>query len=863
MANERIRSDENLPPQTRAASKRLGAVLTAANKLSQVPAPAGQGAGAEVIAREVKELRERIQQLTSGTETLDQQLRSPYRLLVVGPSTAGKSTLINVLAGAKVLPTSGVGDAKTLKETVLVYSNENHRVLRIRYIGRQEVQRRRFTLEAYARKQPGLREEFKTPWNNEDIGAADADEHAPDLSTDAAGQETEVVKRELDRRYATLVMQIKTLVYPECRHPEKFEALSPKDKESLTSATVADWVDAWCLLQGKLPVAGNRFGQLWGPRLAEACELLGRSVDIRESDHGDKEFIRAVERHTSEGLAFLVDRVELALPSSDLEQMDVEDLPGVGNFQDPASDVARDVLAKAMRERDLDGLLVVVKQNGIAEDVVNLLEEAAVLRRVLQGQTDLAVAVTHIDGIAAAQAQDLESQGLSDDEFPSNNQLLRQASTAVAVPQLSRLKTLLEAQVAELDVAEQTARVTEVLGRTHVVGVEASAAEAYLFGLNRKIQQAFATDYEGTGVPGLFAHFKDRAKARHDERLGRVVEQSERIQQAISADLSRIARDHDITESVQLAAASRDTYLRALHEARLPLSNRWATTRAQAETRLTDSIPAQLAAIQLRAHNEATTRKRTVIRGCETAGPYRSLIHWATMKAALRWGGTWSGAHHLDLPGELAEALLPALFKGWRQLAHDVAILLSQYTASAEELLKSLDEAAASAARVAGLNPNDAAIADARLKLKQNLETAVTTLNSHVDKLNNEVPTKLRAVLKNHFEAECASVLKKNPQYGMPNYTRRLLQGYDDIGEAAIEKAAADGVKVLHVSLMDLQRQINNTLFKSDPVSVAYGRLESGMHDASESPDIIEARQNLVMWATSNFSWAADVETRG
>ena len=62
--------------------------------------------------------------MTEGAETLDHGLRSPYRLLVVGPSQAGKSTLINVIAGHRLLPTTGAGDAKTLKETVLTYSSE-------------------------------------------------------------------------------------------------------------------------------------------------------------------------------------------------------------------------------------------------------------------------------------------------------------------------------------------------------------------------------------------------------------------------------------------------------------------------------------------------------------------------------------------------------------------------------------------------------------------------------------------------------------------------------------------------------------------------------------------------------------------
>lgn len=860
MADERTRSNENLPAKTREASEGLHRVVRAAQALTEVAPPTAQGAGALIVEREIGELRARIRQLTTGTESLDQQLRSPYRMLVVGPSQVGKSTLINVLAGERVLATTGVGDAKTLKETVLTYSSEGDRRLRVRYINRQEAQKRRFMLEAYARKQPEFKGAFLKPWNSKEPAAAGVADDAPDLSGEAPSEETTAARRELHRRYATLVLQIKALVYPEVRDPEKRAALPEADRTSLESATLADWVDAWCLLLGHDPVAGDRFGSRWRPRLADAAERLGRTVVIGESEVGAKRFRDAVEQHTAEGLAFLVDRVELALPSKDLEQMDVEDLPGVGNYQDPAADVARDVLAKAMRERDLDGLLVVAAQNGLNQDTVNLIEEAAVLRRVLQGQTDLAVAITHVDSIAEKLAQEMVERGVDEDDLPSNDEILRTAGEMAATPQHHRLRELLMGQVAEVEEPERSARVRAVLERTHVVGVEASAAEAYRFNLPAK-RRAFAESYEGTGVPDLLAHFKDRAQARHDERLQRVLVQSDRIRASVSADLARIARDHDVAEAVQLATAARETYLKALTESQLPLSNRWTIIRQRAASRLEDRIPSQFPATSLAAQKEARKRKKSVIGRCERAGPYGGMIHWATMEAALRWGGTWTGAHHVDLPGDLAEALMPALLSGWRTLVQEVEALLADYRSAAEALLLSLGEAASSAARQAGLEPNQSAINDARTQLRSNIDAAITVLDAQVDRLTELVQPRLRAKLKDHFELECERVLREIPRGS--GFTLRALRRYDEVGESAIETGADAGVAVLTKQFSQLRGQIEKALFEQDPVAFAYRRLIAGIHDSAEAPEVVEARAGLVAWAKANLSWADGVEVHG
>jgi hypothetical protein len=857
MSVDRVRNPQNLPQKTRDAATTLESVCQAACSLAATPAPFGRGAGQALIERELAGLRERVNALTEGSGTLNAALQSPYRLMVVGPSQVGKSTLINVIAGHQVLPTTGVGDAKTLKETILTYSSASEQMLRVRYITRREANQRRFALERYLRNLPDVRPDFVKGWNEAEKPATTEESGVPSITSDegdvaAAARAT----RELDRRYEVFIQQIKSVIYPEDRDQQLRTALASEDKATLTEARPVDWVDAWRMLLGQELVAGGRHATRWLPRLEVTAKLLGKTLEFKKSEIGTSEFRRAIERHTAEGLAFLVDRVELALPSENLAYLDVEDLPGVGNFKDPASDVARDVLSRAMRDRDLDGLLVVTRQNGLDSNTADLIAEAAVLKRVLQGETDLAIAITHVDQIASQRAQNLVDQGMPEDEQPEANVLLRQAGSEAATAQQTRLHELLRHESEDVDEPERTARIDRVLLRTRIFGIEASAAEAHCFNLTAKKRRAFATSLEGTGVPDLIDYFKAFAEIRHEQRLVRVVEQATRIHDALDSELVQMVHSNDVAEAQHLAAAAREAFVAALDRSRTLLSNRWTAIRERALANLELTSQAVLQEAGNTARKEATRRKRAIIRGCRATKNTGRLIHWKTMKAALLRGGAFDGAHHVDLPGDLAVALMPELLKGWRTLAADVESLLTSYATSTTQILKemegSVSEAAAAASIASGITFHDA-----RAQLQANQAAAVTLLLSNVEGLTKDVQQRLRTKLNNHFETECEKVLKRHPhgERYPDGYTRELLQAYDEIGEEAIESGAEDGVLVLKKALANLVGQIKKRLFETDLVATAYRRLQEGIHGIAEAPDIVEARAALVVWAQERQAW--------
>lgn len=849
----RARSRSDLPPVTCAAIEALECALGRARSLSQQPPPEVQGSAQRTIDQEFEALRQLVGRLTDGTDTLICALETPYRLLVVGPSQVGKSTLVNVIAGRRVLPMAGAGSACTLRETRLTFSAAGESVLRVQYRSRAQLNQSRFVLETYARaRRPELfvapGEEARTELLEsdtaisiiDDLRQTEADETAvndnPDDTTEAREREQGEALRE----------QIRRLLYPE---PE--QQYDEEDRRILVEATIGDWVDAWRLLLGQTMVAGGRFAHRWGPRLAEFSELIGTERSFLETVCGTPEFARAIHRHTASGLAFLVEHVEVALPSEHLVHMLVEDLPGVGNLGDPSGDVARDVLIQAMQQRDFDGLLVVVRNSGLGNDVANLLSETAVLRRVLQGEVDLGLAITYVDVVAQTWATERERDGVP---YELNDLLAAAAQQAVA-EQRERLRSLLLEQARDAEPDERDLRVESVLQRTRAFGVEASAAEAYTIGSPIGIGRAFARSLEATGVPSLIAYFSDLARARHAQRLRQVEDHTRRIDQLLLGELRRIETVYDTEESENVAAAARETFRRVLDATTRAISNTWTAERTRTETLLgPGGLSACLDTAGHRAQNEARRTQAEIIRRCRTAGTRNGyegyMIHWKTMRAALHRGGTWvTNKCHLDLPGDLAESLLPELLRGWTKLTTDVEVRLRQYADAALHALEELDDLAAQAASEAGLEWERLRVTSTRERVRSDIEAALSVLNARLEQLRPRIRSELREVLLEHCEAGCEAVRTAPRQWQFHTQTEQMIDGFDRTGATAIVAGANAAVELLHEEWRELHRQLERRLFEADPVEVEFQRLLASVDASEESAEARAARRAIVAWS--------------
>jgi len=848
---EQHRPDDNLPSETLDAIMRFRQLLDAANALKQAASPSGTGAGASLIAGAMNALRARIEEQLRYKDHLEASIRLPYRLLVVGQSQVGKSTLVNVLANARVLATTGAGDAKTLKETVLSYSRENDRRLNVRYITKQQGQQRRFALENYARKQASLMNQWTHQWENQKLTQ---DRDLADAVQDAAHDDSSAPPSGISasRPHERYITQIKEIIYPECRDPKKFEQLDITDRDAISTATAADWVDAWCMLLGQEPVAGARFHSLWRDRLDTAKQLVGTSKEFRESAGSAREFARTVEQHTAESIAYLVDHVEVSTNSEFLEQIVVEDLPGVGNFSDASSEVAAEVLEKAIRTRNLDGIMVVTRQNGLDKASVELLEHSKVLERVIAEQIDVAVAITHIDRLAHSMVREYRNR---DAEIPSRDDLIKAASAIVEEKQRQKLTELLTRQQGYLNVVVPAPENVQVLERTCIAGVDAYAAEAYLFNDDWQKQDAISSSFEATGVARLLQHFKSRANERHEARLREIQAYGDGVRSIIDAGLASIISDNDTSTAQRLAAEAKRVYIEHIDSAQLQLSNDWTAVKTKTRVRL-DEVVKHSIAVAVSATTQATRdRHLEVIEFCRTANN-GTPVHFMTMCAALLRNGTWVNgtSHKLNLPGDLETAFLNSIVHSWAPIHQEIVSILRDHVKDTRALLKQLEELARTASYQAGVEHNADAIKRIRLEVEITLKNSETALSAIVVDLKGQVRPKLQPWLQDHFAKACQNVLER--VRAGEGYTVRLIREYDKIGASAAAlagKVCADFLTQIHRLI---KQQTDQILLRSDPVAEAFRSVKNAPHDLEEPKEIAQARAALVAWARARTNWA-------
>lgn len=749
---------------------------------------------------------DRVPPLDLAYQRLEGQAVPELPICFLGNAGVGKSTLLNALvAGAGwVVPQGGVGPL-TAQATLVRYAES--RRFRATYLPKGRLNNVLFALER------SYEAELRRTGGEPPPSGRDADEEVDeetelDVAVAAYTGESDLAGNPRDKvdgylRQASLM--ILGTQFPE----------PPADPRYL--------MDGLRACMGRQPRWGFEPRPEDWTRIERVRAAVGHAADERPLDvhfAGDHEaFLSQLELHASGHLAPLIRTLEVWWDADALSSgITLVDLPGVGVANDEYQRVTAEWIRRAR------AVVLVVDAKGVTEASAGLLRSTGFLNSMLHesGNEDdapqLIVAPVKLDLVANDEWRN-ERERLHDrarkwlTHFDDVCQRIERLVRGQLREELDRIadeggdatranrQEVSERVLADLRIQPMTPYEYRVLlrddeeERPRIRQPEDSRVPAFLDMLT-----AFGVSREQR------LHTRARAHAREARDRAR-------------ANLELIQEQWLENER----ASEEATRLRQeLEEFVRPLQDELLVRHGQFRALLRKEIPTQ---IELRTANAAELARRDIVRYLRRFEDYP----WATVRAAIRRGGTFVGARHVDLPNELTLRFEEPLAVVWSR--EILTIVRRETKAMAEDHVRLVGRVV-EWARKQGGRVKPAVVEALHDELKLQAQEVANVGKEKVDALKEAVKTQLYAAVEAEVRKRCSRFVKSNQDVGRGVRDRMLAFLGNDLADAVVDTAKPIAQRVLTANYTKVAEEIKDALKSvENPLQTAMNAIVSD-HEA-------------------------------
>lgn len=765
--------------------------------------------------------------LDQTRDVLQTALATSDRLSVgfVGASQVGKSSIINALLGQRVVPAGGLGPL-TAQATHIGYRDVSS--LEVRYHGGDQLNRLGLGIASYLKKRGELEgSEVEAPDAVADVEAM----LDFDMAEDAiAPEETE--RRRPSKVGEHMLSQVQLML----RRPDDDRDVA----RAIRNLPRPALLDAVRLMLEQAPLGPLDALDPYQARIAEVRRVLGRTENIEERDDGHTEFRKELHLRAAGWLSPLVAKLHLHIRQPLLKDVDIVDLPGVGNVADPGATVA----AQFVGGKSSGALVVVFRNAGITEDVVNILDRSGVFTRLLWGGKGgrpairIIVAVTYVDQVAQERFGEMAADGF---EPPDPDELFSELAAEMTEKIRDDLRRALEDSHAYADASgrlkDSEAAVRDALA--NAIDVMVVDAKDYLQIIEQQQIGRFLSDEATTNVPQLRQRIRAVGQQSVEDRAEAIHSSYSELHGSLSEAVGVLG---NLYESGSGRATSDWARFRdALTAAVGPVRREMTAGREKASVELRDDLPAVLDEICSEAEENALKKLKSLRRRGEK-------LYWPSLNAALQRGGTWD-KQRLDYPGSLTRALVDTIAAAWEpQVVESVRTTVRDLANEEIELV----ERVCSAARDIDEDLTVEAQVDAQKKiLRQQARSCIRWTNNRLEGLRDDIQENLKDVVKEPIEAACKRARDRRKHRGK-GATTKILDAFETGGAAAIGEASKDAKRLLRKHYKSLLKELEAGYLKEhhDPVTAAVEALIGEEHDRAKEADD-EARKAVLRRAKS------------
>lgn len=679
----------------------------------------------------------------------------------VGESQVGKSTLLNALIGEYALPSGGIGPL-TAQAIHVRYAAEPFFIAR--YHGKKRLNEARFAIERLV----GYESSTGVDIDGESTGELSVALEGEDLNESRVGDD---LIRSVERLFGV--------------------AHDSGDRGRVAAHCLR-------LALGQKPREERELSDAVHERVAEVAALLGTETRI-DSSEGQAAFLRALKLRAANWHSALVAELEVFLHAPLLEALHLVDLPGVGTINDPSQEETRRFV------RQGDALAVIVRNNGVTEAVVHLLEKAEFITRWMWsadtsydggGPIHAMIIVTHLDDVARSRFREAKQRAReSGDPIPSRDAIFSgiAAEMTEKVREDLRAEFLRSPSFESLETGDSAVRKKIVEKMCNELRVHCVAAPDALEIQHGDPDDAFLKDMQATGIPALRTSLTDLASRHKEERIADIHERLSSFAKLLKTSIERARLAYTESAEVGLVRRFREEAGPFLAK----LESEMTGLHGRCMTRLSEGIPERLAEL-CQAAERAGLQKLKVMRR------HADDLHYQSLNAALRRSGTWDN-FNIDFPGGITRTFVEKIAAQWTEtVVEPVRSTLRETADHDAELVQQLVRSAAS------VDPElvERGMVEAHItSMREAADSCVPWSNQHLDDLRRRVEDRLSDAVMEPIAAACEEALQAGRNRGT-GAKKRIIQVFEDGGERALEEATGVALALLHGLYDDLFTQL-------------------------------------------------------
>lgn len=745
----------------------------------------------------------------------------------LGNSGIGKSTLLNALAAGaeQVLPAGGIGPL-TAQATEVRHSPTP--LFRVTYHQRKHLWKVAFALERRHENELRLaQQQAKSTEHSVSNGAdpGDLGTLLDDTDREDAAGSAEVREPDADPDAPTsdaldqMIRQAKLIVtgdqFSKVSLPYLIDALRVAcDVKTRWNQDITD-ADAKRLARVR------RIFQLSSDQTGEGSDSRQRSSKgrpvlqlpkekrIYERRQGDdaNAFMTELREHAAGFLAPLIERIEVGWPSEVLQSgVELVDLPGVGIAQD----AYRDITKRYVREK-ARAIILVVDRAGPTESTLDLLRSSGYWDRLVGAADDpssdpctMLIAVTRVDDVAWTAWQGWDpAQGPRPKKREVFAQKISEFKPRMRAQITEQLGKIGESSNATVQAARDQARAS-ILDSLEIHPV--SAPEYAKILKDDEEDTPVLKDVADTGVIELQQSLVRLGESERMRRSAQLQDVSRRLGNTLLSELQIIDGQW---RSEGRAAEEAQRLEEALQKILQPKREEYDRRVGAFREFLDSTVQAKIEALVLEARAAAELEVQSYLYSLQHA-------HWATLRAAVRRGGTFYGSRAINLPDDISNYFQEPMAAVWGQkLLRDVRKRTSNLSADIEQIVA---EICAWANEHGGASVNQKLLLTQQERVAGMAEQMKQVGKEAVDELRNTVKSKMSEAIRGPVEEACRRFVQAGNDIG-PGVKYRVLDLFKKLAATATKAAQEPAIAILQTNFAAVREEIQ-TAFRQggDPI---------------------------------------------